>query len=38
MALAGQDKTVTLTDGVTGDTIKTFHLKVGLAWGWGVGA
>ncbi|PNW73788.1 hypothetical protein CHLRE_13g572700v5 [Chlamydomonas reinhardtii] len=27
MALAGQDKTVTLTDGVTGDTIKTFHLK-----------
>ncbi|GLC35581.1 hypothetical protein PLESTB_000191100 [Pleodorina starrii] len=27
LAMAAQDKTVTLTDGVTGDTIKTFHLK-----------
>ncbi|KXZ49298.1 hypothetical protein GPECTOR_22g892 [Gonium pectorale] len=27
LAMAAQDKSVTLTDGVTGDTIKTFHLK-----------
>lgn len=29
LAMASQDKSVTLTDGVTGDTIKTFHLKAG---------
>lgn len=27
LAMAAQDKSVTLTDGVTGDTIKNFHLK-----------
>ena len=27
LAMASQDRSVTLTDGVTGDTIKTFNLK-----------
>jgi hypothetical protein len=29
LAMAAQDRSVTLSDGVTGDTLKTFHLKVG---------